>query len=174
MSPERDVLMNEDHSSYLRLVQDQARDGAFNMAVDEFLLRNQIQRKDPNSILRFYRFNEPTVTVGYGMWQALGTEMNNQIPLIRRITGGGMVVHGKSDLTYSLIVPLNRQTIFRKVRNSYYLIHEELRNALGHFGIATELFDQNIAVFDGFGNNHYGAWMLNDLPGQSFSALYCH
>ena len=134
--------MNESHSTYLRLIRDHARDGALNMAVDEFLLRNQIQTKDPNSILRFYRFSEPTITVGYGMWQAVRLEMNNQIPSIRRVTGGGMVMHEQSDLTYSLIVPLNHQVIFKKVKESYYLIHEELRNALRYFGITTELFDQ--------------------------------
>ena len=138
--------MNECHSAYLRLIQDEAHDGAFNMAVDEFLLRSQIQRKDPSSILRFYRFNEPTLTVGYGMWQAVRAEMNSQIPLIRRITGGGMVVHGSSDLTYALITPLSRQTILKKVQESYYLIHEELCRALGHFGIATELFEKKCSV----------------------------
>ncbi len=133
--------MNEGRS-YLHLVQDQAHDGAFNMAVDEFLLKSQIQKKDLNSILRFYRFNEPTITVGYGMWQAVHTKMNSQIPFVRRITGGGMVVHGRSDLTYSLVVPLSRQTILKRVKESYHLIHEELRRALGHFGIATELFEK--------------------------------
>lgn len=138
--------MNESDPPYLRLIQDQAYDGAFNMAVDEFLLRSQIQKKDPSSILRFYRFNEPTLTVGYGMWRATETKASSQIPLIRRITGGGMVMHGRSDLTYSLVVPLNHQAIFRKVRESYRLIHQELRKALGHFGAATELFKKKYGI----------------------------
>ena len=128
--------------SYLYLIRDQAHDGALNMAVDEFLLKNQIQKKDSNPILRFYRFNEPTVTVGYGMWQAVYSEKNQNIPFVRRITGGGMVVHGGSDLTYSLILPLSRQPLLRKVKESYFLIHEALRKTLAHFGIATELFDK--------------------------------
>ncbi len=138
--------MDEDHSAYLRLIQDQAHDGVFNMVIDEFLLRNQIQKKDPSSILRFYRFNEPTITVGYGMWQAVRAKMNSSIPFVRRITGGGMVVHGQFDLTYSLVVSLNDHTILKKVRESYHLIHDGLRKALEHFGITTELFKKNCGM----------------------------
>ena len=144
--------MNDDVRAYLHLIEDQAHDGAFNMTVDEFLLKNQIRKKDPNSILRFYRFNEPTITVGYGMWQAVQPQMNERIPFVRRITGGGMVVHGASDLTYSFIVPLSCQPMLRKVKESYFFIHQELKRALDHFGVKTELFEKNCSaseVLDG-------------------------
>ena len=139
--PIRRELMNGD-SAYLRLIQDQAHDGAFNMAADEFLLRDQIQRQDRNPVLRFYRFAKPTVTVGYNMWRLIASETENTIPIVRRLTGGGMVMHG-SDLTYSLIAPAGDRKTLKKVRDSYFLIHEALRSALNYFDITTELFDKN-------------------------------
>ncbi|MBI4357771.1 MAG: hypothetical protein HY584_00590 [Candidatus Omnitrophica bacterium] len=155
--------------SYLQVVFDGAHDGRFNMAIDEFILRRQIRAKDRNSILRFYRFNELTMTVGYGIWRRVvqfsvpvllrdrfffdPTEQNlsrpelvpdrGEVPKVRRITGGGIVLHEKSDLTYSLVASLSEQRILRKVKGSYFLIHEALRKALGSFGIETELFQEN-------------------------------
>ena len=132
--------MNGERSAFLRLIQDEAHDSVLNMAVDEFLLKKQIQTKDSGAVLRFYRFNKPAVTVGYGMWKTVQAKMKPQIPFVRRITGGGMVAHEKSDLTYSLIVSLNSGSVLRKVRESYFLIHDELRKTFDHFGIKTELF----------------------------------
>src|SRR3989338_3455045 len=115
------------------------------MAVDEFLLRSQIQKKDQNPILRFYRFNDSAVTVGYGIWRSITQEKNYSTPLIRRITGGGMVLHGQHDLTYSLIVPLERCKMLRRVRRSYFLIHDALKKSLQHFRIPASLFEKDCA-----------------------------
>ena len=131
------------NSAHLRLIQDRAHDGAFNMAVDEFFLRRQIQMQDRNPILRVYRFSEPTMTVGYGLWRTLLGGTNGGMPTIRRMTGGGAVLHNESDLTYSLIVSLSEQKPLRKVKESYFFIHEALRKTLNYFGIRAELFGKN-------------------------------
>ena len=59
---------------YLRLIFDGAHVGQFNMAVDELLFRKHIEQKNPDAILRFYQFSEPTLTIGYGIWKAAGNE----------------------------------------------------------------------------------------------------
>ncbi|MBI4372721.1 MAG: lipoate--protein ligase family protein [Candidatus Omnitrophica bacterium] len=135
--------MNGDPQFYLRLIRDEAHDGHWNMAVDESILRNQIQTKGQNPILRFYRFNDSTITTGYGIWKSVAQGQNHQAPFIRRMTGGGMVLHRPEDLTYSFIVPLERYKILRRVKDSYFLIHDALRKALQYFDIATELFERN-------------------------------
>ena len=127
---------------HLRVIRDETHDGAFNMAVDEFLFRRQIRGNDQNPVLRFYQFSEPTVTVGYGVWRTIRSDLNGNVPAIRRITGGGIVHHGP-DLTYSLVAPVICHKAFRKVRESYFLIHDELRRSLNHLGIETQLFDQD-------------------------------
>ncbi|GEM_PF-6074771 len=120
---------------YLRLILGGAHDGQFNMAVDEFLFRRQIESCDQDSILRFYRFSHPTVTVGYGMWQALQTKTK----AIRRITGGGIVSHTPMDLTYSFITPINHASL-QKVRDSYWLIHSILKKSFARLNIHAELY----------------------------------
>ncbi|MBI4368431.1 MAG: lipoate--protein ligase family protein [Candidatus Omnitrophica bacterium] len=145
------------HSTCLQLIQDEAHDGAFHMAADEFLFRRQIEKKDPHSFLRFYRFSEPTFTVGYGVWRtyAYGTRygrdrfqnlqnLSRNVPgtvtFVRRITGGGIVLHNGTDLTYSFVTSLSAQKPLRKVKESYAFIHRELQKALLDFGIRTELY----------------------------------
>ncbi len=77
-----------------------------NMAIDEAIL---IAQKDkPNPSLRFYDWESPAFSFGY--FQDISKEVDVEvcekegIELVKRMTGGGTVVHGW-DLTYSLILP---------------------------------------------------------------------
>ncbi len=79
---------------------------AWNMAVDEALLHSF--KEDDRPILRLYRWEKPALSFGRFSdpektldWKKIQTE---NIPYTRRITGGGILVHG-SDISYSLIVP---------------------------------------------------------------------
>lgn len=122
----------------LEVLFDSAYDGQFNMAFDESLFRKQIQKTDPNSILRFYRFSVPTLTIGYGMWKAA----REQESLIRRLTGGGIVSHTPDDLTYSLITPISSRSALKKVRDSYFFIHKVLTNSLNALSIHADLYER--------------------------------
>ncbi len=110
------------------------------MALDESLFRKQIQKKDPHSILRFYRFDEPTLTIGYGMWRAANSSMEGGTQMIRRITGGGIVSHTPQDLTYSLIMPLDSTPSLKRAEDSYYLIHDLLKNSFKSLSLSAELY----------------------------------
>ena len=127
--------------NYLRLILDEAHDGRFQMARDESLFRNSIQTQDQNAILRFYRFSEPTFTVGYGLWSKVHQSLAGEIPVVRRITGGGIVSHKESDLTYAFIIPYTSFISLRKARGSYLFIHEALKRALLDFGVRTHFFE---------------------------------
>ena len=77
-----------------------------NMAIDEATLI--AQKNKPNPSLRFYDWETPAFSFGY--FQDISKEVDvdicrkEGIELVKRMTGGGTVVHGW-DLTYSLILP---------------------------------------------------------------------
>ena len=95
-------------SGTLRLLIDPPCDGAGNMAVDEAILQ-AVGRGQAPPTLRMYRWSEPTLSVGYSQAcediAAAGAEVQ-ALPLVRRPTGGGGIVHA-DELTYSLVLPVS-------------------------------------------------------------------
>jgi len=116
--------------SQLRLLIDGPASGAWNMAVDEALLRCCSL-----PTLRVYGWEEATVT--FGTFERLEEikKWRPHLPLIRRWTGGGLVEHG-TDWTYSLIIPSGEAWLKLPRAESYRAIHGELREALEQGGIA--------------------------------------
>ena len=95
-----------------------------NMALDETLLNLKDKGKISNT-LRLYAFVPSAVTIGYSqkineVVDIKYTEERN-IPIVRRITGGGAVYHDQNgEITYSIIsdtddMPNNIQETFEKV-----------------------------------------------------------
>ncbi len=78
--------------------------GAFNMAVDEFLFRRN--QKDLRTTVRFYRWERPTVSLGYSQRVEdvldLASCRQRRIDIVRRITGGKLVLHWR-EITYSIV-----------------------------------------------------------------------
>jgi len=109
----------------LLLLEDQEpREASLQMAVDRVLLESAAL-----PILRIYGWAQPCVTIGYFESMAEAQIRHPALPIVRRWTGGGTVLHGH-DAPYSLIVP--RTEPFASVRpgESYRLIHGALANAL--------------------------------------------
>jgi lipoate-protein ligase A len=104
---------------------------ALNMAVDEVLL---LQAHRP--VLRVYKWARPAVSFGYfESWQAVNAAYPPPAwELVRRWTGGGVVVHGQ-DWTYSLIVPRSDPFALVKARESYLAVHRLLADALSLAGL---------------------------------------
>ncbi len=116
----------------IRLIQDVPRNGTENMAIDEYLMRHQLAAAH-TATLRIYSWKNPCVTLGYFQNVAkvrarLGKDADN-LQIIRRITGGGMVSHTK-DLTFSLITPMASGLLPGDVKTSYLKINEALREGL--------------------------------------------
>jgi lipoate-protein ligase A len=101
------------------------RAAGLQMAVDQVLLETSSV-----PVLRTYRWESPCVTIGYFESLAAARVAFPALPVVRRWTGGGLVVHG-ADAPYSLIVP--RSEAFTEVRPSdaYRLIHGLLARSLG-------------------------------------------
>lgn len=91
-----------------RLLRNGQHNAAMNMAIDESILLGQ--GSSPQPTLRFYDWSQPALSFGY--FQPIAREVDvaactsRGIELVRRMTGGGTVVHGW-DVTYAVIVPHN-------------------------------------------------------------------
>ncbi len=99
-------------------------DGAWNMAADQAWLE-----LSEVPVLRVYRWDQPTVTIGYAQNLAKLGDALPAWPVVRRWTGGGVVLH-ENDFTYSVIVPACQPWSQTNPLDSYRLIHESLANAL--------------------------------------------
>src|SRR5215217_5562272 len=75
------------------------RSAAMNMAIDETLLK---QTSVPS--LRCYQWRKPSVSFGYFGFYADVAEHEPEREIVRRWTGGGIVLHG-TDFTYSVVIP---------------------------------------------------------------------
>lgn len=91
----------------IRLLSTSFHDGYYNMGLDEALLEGASRTGKP--CLRFYGWNPPAVSVGY--FQRLEETVNLEackrrgVDTVRRVSGGGTVFH-RSEITYSIFLPL--------------------------------------------------------------------
>lgn len=104
------------------------------MAIDQWLLK-QHQAGKQSSILRFYTWASPTISLGYhqqrwpASWQHL-TWQGKPLQLVRRSTGGRAVLH-QGDLTYMVVT----SQISRKRQDAYQEICQFLIEAWRSLGI---------------------------------------
>jgi lipoate-protein ligase A len=149
-----------------------SHDPCFNLAVDEFLLKN---RKEDFLVLSI---NDPSVIIG--KHQAAHRETDTKfvtlhnMPVIRRISGGGAVFHDRGNINFSFIMQSEhgKQVDFRR----YTL---PVINFLYNQGVVAKFEGKNDLKVDGFkisGNSehvyhervlHHGTLLfeteLNDL-----------
>jgi len=120
----------------LRVLVDGALPGAVNMAADEAILEAVNTGAAP-ATLRFYRWEEPTISLGYFQRHE---ELNEQdeavrcLPVVRRQTGGGAILHD-DELTYSLVVGLDGRD-GESIESLYQVVHDAYVGALGALGVA--------------------------------------
>ncbi len=116
---------------------------AMNMSIDEAILT--AQKDKPNPTLRFYDWEYPAFSFGY--FQDIAAEVDveacsiDNIELVKRMTGGGTVVHGW-DLTYSLILP--RYTGELGVSEAYKCIGDSLVQAFVNLEIPAKCYSKSV------------------------------
>lgn len=119
-----------------RLILSEPKGGYDNMAIDYSILKSVAQTGVPT--LRLYSWEKPTLTIGY--FQSVNDEVNldylkkNKIDLIRRITGGGAVLHD-NELTYSFFIPVSFDSMKCSVEESFKKIAQPLILALNNMGL---------------------------------------
>ncbi|MSU61391.1 MAG: hypothetical protein EXS31_03185 [Pedosphaera sp.] len=123
---------------------------AWNMAWDEALLESAVTRSDP--VVRFYGWREAAATFGYSQRFADVSRWTTLRPLIRRPTGGGLVLHD-SDWTYSVVIPPSHSWYQLRAAESYQRMHEWIRDAFARMNLVTEL----------------SPGCHKDIPGQCFA-----
>jgi lipoate-protein ligase A len=113
--------------------------GSWNMAVDDYLF--QSLGEEAATYLRFYRWNKPTVSIGHSQKAEKVVNLDfcrrNGIDLVRRITGGKLVLHHK-EVTYS-VCSSDMDIFSQKLMDSYKLISEALNHCLQRMGIGSHL-----------------------------------
>ncbi len=111
------------------------------MAADEALLRSVIKGNSPPTI-RFYRWQPPTVTLGYfqDMEKEIETEMCQKkgIQVVRRLTGGRAILHD-DELTYSIAANEKEKQVSGSIIESYLKISQALVNGLNIYGVQVEM-----------------------------------
>lgn len=113
-----------------------------NMAVDEALLVNFKDTDMP--ILRVYGWENALSTGRYStLWSSLNrqTVQEQNIPCVRRISGGGILVHG-GDLSYTMIIP--RDCLRDKgVKESYHYVCAFLITLYQKLGYTADFAGEN-------------------------------
>ena len=105
-----------------------ARSAAMNMAIDEALLDYATVAS-----IRFYRWYSPALSFGYFRRFADVAAYAAERDLVRRWTGGGIVLHG-DDLTYSIVIPQRDSAFHESSMSIYETIHRALADALVETG----------------------------------------
>lgn len=115
---------------FLQVLDDpEPRSETVQMAIDETLL-NEVSVPT----LRIYRWLNPCVSIGYFQEYENAAFVFEGLPIVRRWTGGGCVVHG-NDWPYSLIVPHKNEFCRIRPEESYTLIHSALQKCLTQQGL---------------------------------------
>ena len=118
--------------SHLDIWEDaKARSAAEQMACDEALLEHAVR-----PVLRCYEWSSPAATFGYAQRLEKIRHFAAGLPLMRRWTGGGVVLHG-DDLTLALAIPTSDPVAGMTSMRIYREIHEGLVSALSvtHGGV---------------------------------------
>ncbi len=137
-----------------RVLVDPPATGSRNMAVDHALAACS---SPGEAVLRIYQWGRPTVSFGrnepardhYGRERqggrgGHGTVHDGGFDFVRRPTGGRAVLHDR-ELTYSVVLPLNRGGVTGRggsLRATYGLINQGLIEALRLLGVPAALAEQ--------------------------------
>ncbi|MFC2161525.1 biotin/lipoate A/B protein ligase family protein [Acidobacteriota bacterium] len=116
--------------------------GSWNMAVDDYLFRSLGEK--PQTTVRFYSWKRPTASLGYSQKTDKVLDVrycrNSGIDVVRRITGGKMVLHFR-EVTYS-ICSSDSSVFTDKLSDSYRLISEALMKGLEKMGLHSVLAEE--------------------------------
>jgi lipoate-protein ligase A len=110
-------------------IDEDTRDGASNMAVDEWLLESA-----DKPVLRIYGWEPGWGSYGYFVPDTEAAESLKGLKRVRRWTGGGIVDH-RRDWTYSLVIPRGGGLAEMRGAESYRVIHSALAEALRAGGV---------------------------------------
>ncbi len=123
------------------IIEEIPNSASLNMAIDEALFKYVLKKKG-DSVLRFYRWEKPTLSIGYHqrVKEVANLEYLNKmgIELVRRITGGKAVLHDH-EITYSFSSSNPLFIENKGVLESFFMISSALIEGLKILGISAYL-----------------------------------
>ncbi|MFG0335632.1 MAG: biotin/lipoate A/B protein ligase family protein [Maioricimonas sp. JB049] len=123
------------------LIDDAAGSGSWNMAVDETLLESA--RSGTEATLRWYRWHEATVSLGYFQKsRAHDRDRFGTLPLVRRLSGGGAILH-HHELTYSCTIG-PQHPLAEDPTQLYVQVHQAIISVLSDFGVPAAMRGEKI------------------------------
>lgn len=131
-----------------RLLNTGFESAAMNMAIDEAVLTRISAGKSPPT-LRFYGWSPAAVTIGYfqSLFEEIDLEacLKNGIDAVRRITGGGAVLH-EHEITYSIHIPEGNGLVPKGILESYGKICDGIIHGLRLLGLEGKFVPLNDIV----------------------------
>ena len=128
-----------------RLVIDPDLAGEENMARDAALLRALEESGQPGSVLRFYRWREPTLSLGNKQRAHLAADLEfcrrHGVRVVRRPTGGGAVLH-HLELTYSVVSNDRHFFPANSILETYLLVSRALCRGLALIGLIARIVER--------------------------------
>lgn len=125
-------------------IKNSSRDPHFNLALEEYVVKYM----DPKEDYVILWQNEPSVIIGRN--QNTIEEINvkyikdNNINVVRRLSGGGAVYHDLGNLNFTFIVKSSSDVV-----SNFKKFTEPVINALKSFGVAAEFSGRNDITIDG-------------------------
>ncbi|MCD6189000.1 MAG: lipoate--protein ligase family protein [Thermococcus sp.] len=123
------------------------------MAIDEAIMKARIEGKVEDTV-RLYVFKPSSITIG--RFQSIEHDVNLErcrelnIPVVRRITGGGSVFHDHyGEITYSVIIGEDFHESLKNIEKSYRFLAAPLVKALDEVGIKGGFAGLNDIVANG-------------------------
>ncbi|MCG1011041.1 lipoate--protein ligase [Tepidanaerobacter sp. GT38] len=125
-------------------INNESNDPYFNMALDEYVVKHL---NPSNDYFYFYQ-NRPSVIIGRNQnaIEEVNLEYvkNNDIIVVRRMSGGGAVYHDMGNINFSFVVDYRKEDF-----NSIERFAKAIVKALGKFGIDAEFSGRNDITIDG-------------------------
>ncbi len=120
---------------------------AYNLALEEYLFNN-LQEHDAGYFLLWH--NAPCIIVGrhQNTLQEINAELVKRydLPVVRRMTGGGAVYHDLGNVNFSFLRPLHEN---EKNRIDFGVFLQNILNALQALGVQAEFSSRNDLICDG-------------------------
>lgn len=132
----------------VRLIIDEGS-GPYNMALDEALMYLHGLGYSPPT-LRLYMFKPSTITLGYfqSVSDNVSEECLSKVPVVRRISGGGAVLHDEfGEITYSIV--LRESQDLRDPLHSFKILTEGVVRAARFLGAPAEFAPLNDGIIAG-------------------------
>ena len=107
---------------------------AFNLAMEEVLLEPMVKVPDSPALFRVWHNQQKCVVIGRGekidQRVHLTHAKTDQIPVFRRVSGGGTVLHGPDNINLSFFLPFSHHSSLSNLKDSYRYILSWVQQAI--------------------------------------------